>query len=64
LKALEQLMKGRTTVTVAHRISTVRDYDRIIVVKDGQVAEAGSYRELVEGRGWLYELEGSMIANG
>ncbi|WP_238402882.1 ABC transporter ATP-binding protein [Paenibacillus mesophilus] len=64
LKALEQLMKGRTTVTVAHRISTVRDYDRIIVVKDGQVAEAGSYRELVAGRGWLYELEGGMIVNG
>lgn len=64
LKALEQLMKGRTTIAVAHRLSTVRDYDRIVVVKEGKVAEAGTYRELIAGRGWLYELEGDLIANG
>ncbi|WP_284645036.1 ABC transporter ATP-binding protein [Paenibacillus silviterrae] len=64
LNALELLMKGRTTIAVAHRLSTVRDYDRIVVVKDGMVAEAGSYRELIEGRGWLYELEESRLASG
>jgi ATP-binding cassette subfamily B protein len=57
LKALDNLMKGRTTLTVAHRISTVRHYDRIVVLKDGVVAEAGTYDELIAGKGWLYELE-------
>ncbi|MEF3304999.1 ABC transporter ATP-binding protein [Paenibacillus sp. GYB003] len=57
LKALERLMRGRTTITVAHRLSTVRDYDRIVVVADGGVAEVGSYDELMERRGWLYRLE-------
>lgn len=64
LHALERLMKGRTTITVAHRLSTVRDYDRIVVVKEGKVAEVGSYRELIAGRGWLYELEGDLLVNG
>ncbi|MDF2722389.1 MAG: transporter ATP-binding protein [Paenibacillus sp.] len=64
LQALEQLLKGRTTVTVAHRLSTVRDYDRIVVVKDGQAAEVGTYEQLIEGRGWLYELEGDAHHNG
>jgi len=63
LKALERLMQGRTTVTVAHRLSTVRNYDRIVVVRDGRVAEEGAYRELMERGGWLYELEGERIAN-
>ncbi|MFC6230803.1 ABC transporter ATP-binding protein [Paenibacillus allorhizosphaerae] len=64
LKALDNLMQGRTTVTVAHRISTVRHYDRIVVVKDGIAAEEGSYQELLGGRGWLYELEGRMLTGG
>jgi len=63
LGALERLMKGRTTVSVAHRISTVRDYDRIVVVKDGKVSEIGTYSELIEGRGWLYELETERTAH-
>lgn len=57
IAALDRLMKGRTTITVAHRLSTVRDYDRIVVIKDGAVAEVGSYLELLEDRGWLYQLE-------
>ena len=40
LKALEELMRGRTTIAVAHRLSTVQHYDRIIAVKDGKAAEA------------------------
>lgn len=64
LNALEHLMNGRTTITVAHRLSTVRDYDRIVVLKDGKVAEVGSYDELIAGRGWLYELETDRIAHG
>ncbi|WP_282935218.1 ABC transporter ATP-binding protein [Paenibacillus sp. RC67] len=57
LKALDTLMRGRTTVAVAHRLSTVRHYDRIVVIKDGVAAETGSYNELVNNKGWLYELE-------
>lgn len=62
LKALDTLMRGRTTVAVAHRLSTVRHYDRIIVIKDGIAAEAGSYNELLNNRGWLYELEARAAA--
>ncbi|KAL6650844.1 hypothetical protein ACP70R_009769 [Stipagrostis hirtigluma subsp. patula] len=46
-EALERLMRGRTTVLVAHRLSTIRGVDRIAVVQDGRVAEQGSHAELV-----------------
>ena len=62
LKALDTLMRGRTTVAVAHRLSTVRHYDRIIVIKDGVAAESGTYDELVGSKGWLYELESRTAA--
>jgi ABC-type multidrug transport system fused ATPase/permease subunit len=41
---------------VAHRLSTVRDCDRIILVKDGKIAEQGTFDELMEMRGGFYEL--------
>jgi subfamily B ATP-binding cassette protein MsbA len=47
-KALEQVMKGRTTLVIAHRLSTVINADRIIVMDDGRVVEQGSHLELVE----------------
>ncbi|GJN26261.1 hypothetical protein PR202_gb14180 [Eleusine coracana subsp. coracana] len=46
-EALERLMKGRTTVLVAHRLSTIRGVDRIAVVQDGRIVEHGSHSELV-----------------
>ena len=46
-QALERLMTGRTTIVVAHRLSTVRRADRIAVVADGRLAEVGSHDELV-----------------
>jgi len=46
-QALENLMKNRTTIVVAHRLSTVRDADRIIVIKDGCLVEEGSHDELL-----------------
>ncbi len=47
MEALERLMKGRTVVMVAHRLSTVRNADNIIVIKNGSVAEQGTHRELL-----------------
>jgi subfamily B ATP-binding cassette protein MsbA len=51
--ALARLRAGRTTLVVAHRLSTVRDADLIVVLEDGRVAETGTHAELVE-RGGLY----------
>ncbi len=51
--ALEELMRGRTTIVIAHRLSTVERADRIVVLSEGRVAEAGTHAELL-GRGGLY----------
>ena len=53
LEALERLMKGRTTFIVAHRLSTIRNASRIVVLEGGQVAETGSHEELLR-RGGVY----------
>jgi ATP-binding cassette subfamily B protein len=50
---LERLAEGRTTVTIAHRLSTVRDADQIVVLDHGEIAERGTHEELLE-RGGLY----------
>jgi len=47
IEALERLMKGRTVITVAHRLSTLRNVDKIIVIKDGVVAEDGTHEQLL-----------------
>ena len=51
--ALENLMRGRTSIVVAHRLSTVASLDRIVVLADGEVVEDGTHHELVE-RGGEY----------
>jgi subfamily B ATP-binding cassette protein MsbA len=53
MEALERLMKGRTVITIAHRLSTIRSADKIVVLKDGVVAEEGTHDELVQ-RGGVY----------
>lgn len=55
--ALNNLVKGRTTLIVAHRLSTIRNADRIVVVENGQVAEIGNYDELMAKKGKFYELQ-------
>lgn len=56
-KAMNELMKGRTTFIVAHRLSTIRNADLIVVMKDGVSIEQGSYEELMELHGEFYQLQ-------
>lgn len=55
-KGLENLLKGRTTIIIAHRISTIRKASKILVIERGQVAESGSHEELLENRGLYSSL--------
>jgi len=60
IEALERLMEGRTVITIAHRLSTLRNADKIIVIKDGVAAEDGTQEELLELDGvyaQLYHLQ-------
>ena len=61
--AFGELMKGRTSFIVAHRLSTVIGADLIIVMKDGHVIETGKHRELIEKGGFYSELWGSQFAH-
>ncbi len=56
-KAIDNLMHGRTTFIVAHRLSTIRNADRIVVMEEGKMVEVGSYQELMEKGGKFAELE-------
>ena len=59
-KAIQNLTRGRTTLVIAHRLSTVTTADRIIVLRDGHIEEQGSHRELLERNGTyrrLYDLQ-------
>jgi ATP-binding cassette subfamily B protein len=55
-KAFDQLAHGRTTITIAHRLSTVRNADQIVVLDHGRIVEAGTHGSLIEGNGRYAEL--------
>ena len=54
--ALETVIKGRTSFMIAHRLSTVRNADIILVVRDGKIIESGNHRELLSKKGYYYSL--------
>ena len=56
-KAISTSIKGRTTFIVAHRLSTIRDADRIVVMDNGVAVEIGTYEQLMEKKGKFYELK-------
>lgn len=58
-KAMDNLMKGRTSFIIAHRLSTIRDADLILVMKDGDIIEQGSHEELLAARGFYEKLYNS-----
>lgn len=60
-RGMDQLMRGRTTFVIAHRLSTVRDADAIIVLEHGRVVERGSHDELLAQHGRYYQLYTGML---
>ena len=62
-KAFDTMMQGRTTFIVAHRLSTIREADLILVMKDGQIVEQGRHEELLKKRGFYSQLYMSQFAH-
>lgn len=60
-KAMDNLMKGRTSFIIAHRLSTIRDADLILVMKDGDIVEQGNHEELLEKGGFYANLYNSQF---
>ena len=60
-KAMNNLMKGRTSFVIAHRLSTIKDADLILVMKDGNIIEQGNHKELLEKGGFYAELYNSQF---
>lgn len=61
-KAMDELMKDRTSFVIAHRLSTIRNADMILVMKEGKIIEQGTHDELLEQKGFYYELYNSQFA--
>ena len=63
-KGMDELMKGRTTFVIAHRLSTVKNSDCIMVLEQGRIIERGSHDQLIEQKGRYYQLyTGNAIAS-
>ena len=60
-KAFQTMMEGRTSFIVAHRLSTIQNADRILVMKDGRIIEQGTHKNLLEQGGFYAELYASQF---
>ncbi len=63
-KAMNNLMRGRTSFVIAHRLSTIRDADLILVMKDGDIVEQGTHDELIDKNGFYASLYNSQFQRG
>jgi ATP-binding cassette subfamily B multidrug efflux pump len=54
--ALLRLMEGRTSFVIAHRLSTIRDADKVIVINNGEIVEQGNHQQLLDAKGFYYNL--------
>lgn len=64
MENLNRFFEGRTAVVVAHRLSTVKNADKIVVIEDGKIAEEGTHKELTEKKGAYYELVKNQLELG
>lgn len=62
-RAMDQLMKGRTSFVIAHRLSTIRNSDLILAMKDGNIVESGTHQELLDQKGFYADLYNSQFAS-
>lgn len=58
---MDMLTKGRTSFVISHRLSTIKNADLILVMKDGDITESGSYNELLAKGGFYYDLYNSQF---
>lgn len=62
-EALQNLMKGRTSIVIAHRLSTIRKADQILVLKGGNIVESGKWEDLIARKeGVFQEMVGAQLA--
>ena len=54
--AIDTIIKGRTSLVIAHRLSTVKNADLILVVNDGKIIEQGTHQDLLKAHGYYYRL--------
>ena len=60
-KAMDKLMKNRTSFIIAHRLSTIKNADMILVMRDGDIVETGTHTQLLEQKGFYAELYNSQF---
>ena len=60
-KAMDNLMKGRTSFIIAHRLSTIKNADLILVLKDGNIIEQGNHKQLMDKKGFYADLYNSQV---